>query len=289
MKDTTKNRAGIVVALALATVLSVVLAGCGGPSSTGVASDESASVASSDVSASSDDSVVSESPAGDSVIAEPSASSSSSRASSTQGKPQISMGKLGLVQPHKTDAGVVVDVVIQVTNTGSVPLVMSHPLIRLADEGGKVILEESGDAIFAGPSCLGVGDVGFIYSLKPLSLPQGYSVDKTYLAQGSADLVACRDVHQYPVSGLSIGDDGRGVPTVTGTVTNDESQTADTIELAVAFVDNDGHMLGVASGVVRDLAPGKTQDFKISGEQLPVGCTLAIIADYDVMAAAPRL
>ena len=206
-----------------------------------------------------------------------------------QGKPQIAMGKLSLVHVHETDGSVVADVVIQVTNTGDVPLVMSNPVIKVADASGNVIADVSGDGIVTGPTYLGVQDIGFIYSTKPIQLPAGTAPGTNYLAQGSADLTACADVHQFPLSNLKIGDGGREVPVVTGTVTNDTAENVSSVEVTALYVDNDTHMLGVATTHVSDLAPGASQDFTIGADSLPVGCSLALVSDYDVMAVAPKL
>lgn len=198
------------------------------------------------------------------------------------------MGNLSLVSVHETNTGVGADVVIQVQNTGNVPLVMSKPNIKIANESGTVIVDESGNGIFTGPSYLDVGDIGFIYSSSPIPLPSGYFPGHNYLAQGSAELTACKAVHEYPTSNLQISDDGQGVPTVTGTVTNNDSEKANLIEVTAAFLDNEGHMLGVANEVVVNLEPGQSKEFTIRGDFLPVGCTMAVISNYDVMAVAPK-
>ena len=75
---------------------------------------------------------------------------------------------------------------------------------------------------------------------------------------------------------------------VSGTVTNDDSETAKLIEVSVMFLDNEGKMLGVASDVVVNLAPGASQNFTVDGYTLPVGCTIAVISDYDAIAVAPK-
>lgn len=181
------------------------------------------------------------------------------------------------------------DAAIQVKNTGDVPLVLGDGYIRIADENGNVIAEESGEGVVAAPAFLGVGDVAFIYSTSPIRLPEGYAPDAHYLAQASADLTACKEVVQYPTSNLKIYEDANGKPTVSGTVTNDKDEVAQALELAVAYVDNDDTTLGVASEVMQNLAPGESREFTIRGDALPVGCTLAVISNYDVIAAGPQL
>lgn len=198
------------------------------------------------------------------------------------------MGDFGLVSVHETDTGVGADVVIQVKNTGDVPLVMSNPVIRIANESGTVIVEESGNGLFTGPSYLDVGDIGFIYSSGPIPLPAGYFPGYNYLAQGSADLTACLSVHEYPLSNLSIADNGHGAPQITGTVTNNDSEKANLVEITALYVDNGGDLLGVASEPVMNLEPGQSKEFTIGGDFLPVGCTLAVVSDYDVIAVAAK-
>lgn len=258
-------------------------------SSSGAASDSTA--VSADVSSGAVDDTGGQAIGGGSSSAsasEPSSASSFTDVSAAQGRPQIAMGDLGMVHVHEIDGGVGADVVIQVTNTGDVPLVMSNPVIRVADASGNVIVDESGSSVFTGPSYLRVGDVGFIYTNSPLPLPAGYPVSQDYLAQGSADLSACKEVWEYPVSDLSIADGGMGMPEVTGTVTNDDDEAAPLVEVAVAYIDNEDNTLGIATTLVLELAPGESRDFTIDGLTLPVGCTLAMVSDYDVIATAPK-
>lgn len=92
------------------------------------------------------------------------------------------MGILSLVHVYEADGGMGADVVIQVTNTGDVPLVMSSPVIKVADASGNVIAEVSGDGIVTGPTYLGVQDIGFIYTNRPIQLPAGTATGTNYLA-----------------------------------------------------------------------------------------------------------
>ena len=187
-----------------------------------------------------------------------------------------------------SDEGVGADVVIQVTNTGNVPLIMSNPYIKVADESGNILVDEHGNGIFSGPSYLRVGDTGFIYTNGPLPLPSGYAPGNNYLAQGSADLASCQEVHEYPLSNLKISEDSRGVPMVTGTVTNDDAETALLIEITAVFIDNENQTLGVAGALVVDVEPGASRDFEIDGYSLPVGCSMAVISNYDVIAVGAK-
>lgn len=54
-------------------------------------------------------------------------------------------------------------------------------------------------------------------------------------------------MHQFPLSDLIIGDGGREVPVVTGAVTNDTTESIPFVEVTALYVDNDAHMLGVAT------------------------------------------
>ncbi len=215
-------------------------------------------------------------------------STAKSSSSSTQVTPQITMGELSLLDVHGTDTGVGADAVVQVKNTSSVPLVLGAPHIRIADESGKVIVDEGGNGIMTGPSYLRPGDTGFIYTTGPVPLPSGYFPGYNYKLQGTADVSACKEVHEYPISNKSISDGGNGAPMVSGTVTNDDSVKADLVEISVAYLDNGGNLMGVASTIVTNLAPGQSKSFTIDGYTLPVSCTLAIVSDYDVIAVAPK-
>ena len=287
VKGEAMRKSIIIVAFAavLACALAFALAGCVQVTVQGKGSSESASSAASVEAGASSGAVSAGSPSATSGSA---ASSASPSTASAQGAPQVTTGELNMVEVHGTDTGVGADVVVQVKNTGDVPLVMASPTIRIADESGKVIVDESGNGLMTGPSYLRVGDVGFIYTSGPLPLPAGYFPGYNYTAQASADLNACKEVYEYPLSNLKISEDGSGVPIVTGTVTNDDSVKADLIELTAVFLDNDGNVLGVATDIVVNVAPGESKDFTIDGYTLPVGCTMAVISDYDTIAVAPK-
>lgn len=276
------KRSLAVTALCCAFVFALGLSACGGSLSDGTASSVSSSTSPEASSSSAQTSTETSSAA-----STPSTSDVSSQVM-TQGAPQITMGNLGLVSVHETDEGVGADVVIQVTNTGDVPIIMSNPYIKVADASGNVIVDEHGNGIFTGPSYLRVGDTGFIYTNGPLTLPSGYAPGNNYLAQGSADLAACKEVHEYPLSNLKISEDSRGVPMVTGTVTNDDAETALLIEITAVFIDNENQTLGVAGTIAVDVEPGASRDFEIDGYTLPVGCTMAVISNYDVIAVGAK-
>ncbi|MDO4798285.1 MAG: FxLYD domain-containing protein [Coriobacteriales bacterium] len=215
-------------------------------------------------------------------------STSTPSETSAQGTPQISMGELSMIDTHDTDSGANADVVIEVINTSDVPLVLGSGTIRIADANGNVLVDESGNGIFTGPSFLRPGDIGFVYTSGPLTLPDGYSAGSDYLAQGTAELTACKEVYEYPIKNQSISEDAQHLPMVTGTVTNDDTEKAKYIEITAMFTDNEGHMLGVASDSVANLEPGASKDFTIEGIGLPVGCTMDVISDFDVIAVAPK-
>ena len=160
--------------------LSLGLVSCGGsPTEADKVSQATDAAKSSESAASAVESKPSSTDGSSNASQEPAPSPASTPA---QGKPQITMGTLGLVHVHEADGGMGADVVIQVTNTGDVPLVMSNPVIKIADANGKVIAEKTGDGIVCGPTYLGVQDIGFIYTNRPIQLPAGTATGTNYLA-----------------------------------------------------------------------------------------------------------
>ena len=257
--------------IACAAALTMALAGCGGSSS----SNEPANTSSTSAPAQ-----ATPTPANDT-------SAPQSTPADGEGTLQLSLGELSMLSVHDSDDGVVADAVVEVINTGDTPLMLGTGTIRIGDANGNVILEQSDNGIFTGPTYLRPNDVGFIYTSLPLAMPEGYPAGDDYLVQGTADMTACSQIHQFPLSNQNITEDSLGKPTVTGTVTNDEADTAELIEITAIFLDNDDHMLGVSSTLVLDLAPGASADFEIDGTLLPVGCTMAVISGYDMIAVAP--
>ena len=223
---------------------------------------------------------------GASASAEAPAASAAEPAAS-DAAPKINLGELNLLDVHETDEGIVADAVLEVINTGDAPIALGTATISIFDENGEEVLTASGNGIFTGPSYLRPGDVGFLYTNSPFALPEGCDADGEYGLTGGVETTVCEEVWEYPVTDLALTDDGYGVPMVTGTVTNDDSRLAELIEITVVFLDNEHNMLGVASDVVMNLEPGTSTDFSIDGYTLPVGCTMAVIADYDALAVAP--
>ncbi|MBQ9041969.1 MAG: hypothetical protein IJ111_04060 [Eggerthellaceae bacterium] len=246
------------------------------------ASTESDSDSSSSAEASSSASEASSSAASGS-----SASASASSAAST-GTASYSLGNMFVLDVHDDGQGPVADAVVEIVNTGNVPLTIGASAIKIYDGVGNELVNATGNAIFTGPSYLRVGDIGFIYSGSPIPMPSGYSSSDDYQLTATADVNACKEVWEYPISNQRISDDGHGVPTVTGTVTNDDSENADLIEVTAMFLDNEGNLLGVAGDILVNVAPGASQEFSIDGYGLPVGCTMAMIADYDVIAVGAK-
>ena len=189
---------------------------------------------------------------------------------------------------HEGDTGVVADAAVQIVNTGDAPIILGASTIKIYNESGTEIVNASGNGVFTGPSYLRPGDFGFVYTSGPVSLPAGYFPGYDYKLTATTDITACEEVYEYPISNQKLSDDGYGVPVVTGTVTNDDVEKANLIEITAFFVDNEGELLGVASDVVVNLEPGESKNFEIDGYGLPVGCTLAVISNWDVIAVAPK-
>lgn len=208
--------------------------------------------------------------------------------SSSSDDPEYAIGEGYVLDVYETDAGTVADAVVEIKNTGKVPIVLGASAIEILDADGKVLVNEGGNGIFTAHSYLQPSDVGFVYTTGPLLLPTGSRPDADYMLSASADVSACSEVREYPISDLSIEDDGYGMPMVSGTVNNDDSESVRLVEISIAFLDNDAELLGVASTVVTNLAPGESRSFEIEGYGLPIGCTMAVIADYDVIAVSAK-
>jgi len=206
----------------------------------------------------------------------------------SQGAIYISLGDRNLLQVRNSDAGVVADAVLEVRNTGDVPLMLVDGTLSIFDENAEEVLTLTGDDVCIAPSSLNPGDVGFLYTKAPVALPEGCSADAKYELTGNASMVPCEGVWEYRISDVVLSDDGNGAPMLTGKVTNDDTELAERIEITAVFLDNERNMLGVASDVVVNLEPGGITDFTINGNMVPAGCTMAVIAGYDAIAVAPK-
>ena len=262
-----------VIAIACAAALAATLVGCSNPPASGGSEDTSETSA----------------PATSAPVVEPGGGTGAPTESQSPaaGTLAISMGELNMLDVHQTDSGAVADAVVQIINTGDVPLNLDDGNIKIGDANGNVIVNAADDSIFIAPSYLDPNCVGFIYTNSPLSLPDGYSAEDDYRLQGTATMIPIAGVYELPLSDIAVDKDGEGVPNMTGTVTNNTDKAFDIVEIAAVYMDNDDNTLGVASALVLELGPGESQEFTIDGHTLPVGCTMAVISGYDVIANAP--
>ena len=263
-----------VIAVACAATLAAVLVGCGNAPTPGGSDDASGAPA----------------PTTSAPVADPGNDTGGPAGSQTPaaGFLAIDMGERSMLDVHATDEGAVADAVVQMTNVGDVPLALGDGNIKIGDANGNVIVDVTDRNIFIAPSYLAEGCSGFIYTGNPLPLPDGYAAEGDYLLKGTATMTPIAGVYELPVSNVALGADDDGVPRLTGTVTNNTDKTFEFAEIAVAYVDNEDNMLGVASCVTAGLAPDESLDFEIDGYTLPAGCTMATISGYDVIANAPQ-
>lgn len=275
------------------TALAFLLAGCvtinvQGKSSeasedAGASSESAASAA-----ASTPASSTAASSSAESASASGASASAASSAAAQTGTAKYDLGDLYMLNVHNGSSGPVADAIVEVVNTGDTGLVLGNSSITIFDANGSEIVKASGNGVFTGPSYLRPGDIGFIYTAGAISMPNGYSSADDYKITAEADVKAVKEVWEYPISNKSLSDNGVGAPLVTGTVTNDDSEKANLVEITAIFLDNEGTILGVASDVVVNLEPGASTQFSIDGTGLPVGCTMAMISEWDVIAVAPK-
>ncbi len=172
-------------------------------------------------------------------------------------------------------------VMIEITNNGTKDLYLDICSYDLEDSAGSLIATESMVSCF--PSVLSPGEKGYLYETSYLDdySGDGNVVVLPHLSIEDATIKNTR----YPVSDISITDDGYGGIKVLGRVENNTNETEDSPEVAVVFYDDNGTPLGLDYDLLLpSLAPGDKTGFEINYDDLPDGITAAQIADYTVYA-----
>ncbi len=169
--------------------------------------------------------------------------------------------------------------IIEITNTGSVPLYLGNVSYDLEDESGSLLATQSLVSVY--PTVLDVGEKGYMYDETTFD---GAPVDNvTILPHIKAEKAKIDNV-RYPVSDVKITDGTFGLKVI-GRIENNTAEDASMPEVAVVLFNADGEPIGLVFTYVMDGVPaGDKAGFEASGLTLPDSVTADAVADYVVFA-----
>ncbi|NCB52368.1 MAG: hypothetical protein EOM54_10905 [Clostridia bacterium] len=172
-----------------------------------------------------------------------------------------------------------VQVIVEITNTGSVPLYLSSGSYDLEDTSGKLIASQT--LVSTYPNVLDVGEKGYMYEETTLD---NVSSDTELVVVPRVDAEAATvDLIRYPVTDLAISDGQYGGIDALGRVENTADEAESMVYIAVMLFDADNMPIGLLFTILTDdLNPGDKIGFEANSFSLPGDVTAASAASYIV-------
>lgn len=171
-----------------------------------------------------------------------------------------------------------VQVIIEITNTGEVPLYLSSGGYDLETSDGALFDTESLVSVY--PTVLEPGEKG--YYREETTLDEAPDGDLTVIPH--PDIKAAKiETIRFPVSDESIKPDDFNGLKMQGRVTNDSDEDESLLTVAAILYDADGRCIGVLNGY-SDVPAGETMGFSISSMNLPEAVTPDAVASYTIYA-----
>ena len=170
-----------------------------------------------------------------------------------------------------------VQVIEEITNTGTVPIYLSSGSYDLENSEGLIIAHET--YISESPQVLAVGEKGYMYDSTTLDNPVSGSI--TVVPNISAKK-ATIDCIRYPVSEVSLSDTSYlGIKAV-GRIENTTGVDEDSmIYVEVVLLDSNNHPLGILIDIITDdFLAGSKIGFEATNLTMPPSITTSDVASY---------
>lgn len=169
-----------------------------------------------------------------------------------------------------------VQVIVEISNTGSKNLYLGSGAYDLEDENGALVASKT--MVSAFPSVLAPGEKGYMYEETTLDNFGGGALTvlpRPDVSEAKVDLV------RYALSDISISNGQYGGVSVLGRIENTTSEDTDgMVYISGFFYDANGTPIGSAFTILTDtIAAGDKIGFELSGFSLPDDVTVDIIAD----------
>lgn len=174
---------------------------------------------------------------------------------------------------------------VEILNTGDQNLYLADCTFDLEDNDGHLLQTEK--YLSSCPDVIAPGETGFFYNNMGSNIDDGVSLDNgVNLVPQITMRIATAGPVDYEVSDVSLRDDGRNRPVITGRVTNTSVQDDSLFYIQVLYYDGEENLLGISGTTIMDFTVGKTESFEISALSLPDSVTCDAVVDYQVIARA---
>lgn len=171
-----------------------------------------------------------------------------------------------------------VQVIIEITNTGDVPLYLSSGGYDLETADGALFDTESLVSVY--PTVLEPGEKG--YYREETTLDEAPDGDLTVIPHPDVKAAKVETI-RFPVSDESIKPDDFNGLKMQGRVTNDSDEDESLLTVAAILYDAGGRCIGVLNGY-SDVPAGETMGFSIGSMNLPETVTPDAVASYTIYA-----
>ena len=168
---------------------------------------------------------------------------------------------------------------VEITNTGSVPLYLSNGAYDIEDGNGSLVGSQSYVSIY--PDVIDPGETAFLYEETTLDEPvEGIQILPRYTADK-----AKVDNIRFPITDDSLKGSDFGGPIVVGRVENTSEEEQTMVYVVAKYYGADDTPLGLTFTIISEpMAPGAVIGFETSAFSLPDDVTVDTVARYEVVA-----
>ncbi|MDO4198444.1 MAG: FxLYD domain-containing protein [Erysipelotrichaceae bacterium] len=169
------------------------------------------------------------------------------------------------------------DVVVEITNTGNVPIYMHKCVLDYEDNDGHLL--QTYDFMSKVPDVVEPGDKGYFYGKSYFDEGVDFSNGSVLKPKVSIEK-AKGTLTSYPVEDVSLYNDYNAVG-CKGRIINETDEEVSYIYLTVVYYGSDGEILGITGTSVTDILPNDKTSFDCSGLMLS-GFTVDDVVDYRI-------
>lgn len=171
--------------------------------------------------------------------------------------------------------------IVEITNTGSVPLYLSSGAYDLEDASGALIAAQTMVSCY--PDVVSPGEKGYMYEETTLDKATA-DMQLTAIPRPDIETAKVDDV-QLTVSGTALSDGQYGGLNVIGRVENTTGAEQSLVYVVAVFYAADGTPLGLAFNIITEtMAAGDKIGFEINSFSLPDDITAASVDHFTVVA-----
>lgn len=179
--------------------------------------------------------------------------------------------------------------IVEITNTGDTNLYLKSCTFDLEDDKGHLLHTDDEYQIGESPNIIAPGEKGYFYNMTAGAFLEDFSIKNGVNLKPDVEVVEAKgDPTDFEVSDVSLTKDSFG-PKITGRVKNTSDEEEDSLSVDVLYYNKSGKVIGIASGSVSDLKPGKKKSFEISGMNLSQKVKNGKYSKYKVFSRATHI